>query len=401
MRLNNIFNDDCKNVLKYIKKESVDLIYLDPPFFTQKVQKLKTRDNSKEYSFNDVWESRNEYISYIKERLVILKNVMKNSGSIFLHCDNTASHVLRLALEEVFSEKNFQNEIIWTYKRWSNSKKGLLEAHQNILFFSKSSEFKFKPLYQDYSPSTNIDQIVQKREKNEFGKTIYSKKDNGDINIIDDKKGVPLNDVWDIPYLNPKAKERVGFPTQKPINLLERIINLATEKNDVVLDPFCGSGSFLVAAKILDRKYIGIDINKEAVDLARSRLKNPIKTESVLMKVGRGSYKNQKPEIEEILNEVGAVIVQRNKGIDGLLRTSNGLIPIKIHDNENEEINEIIAKVSKAILKNSYKKAVILSLFNTKANCKKIKSKNIDVFYSKNDLLKNLDFLQKNRSTSL
>lgn len=396
MGTNEIINDDCKNVLKYLKKESVDLIYLDPPFYTQKIQKLKTKDNSKEYSFNDVWESRSHYINYIKERLMILEKVMKNSASIFLHCDNTASHLLRLAMEEVFGVKNFQSEIIWTYKRWSNSKKGLLEAHQNILFFSKSSEFKFNSIYQEYSPSTNIDQIVQRREKNEFGKTIYSKRDNGDIDIIEDKKGVPLNDVWDIPYLNPKAKERVGFPTQKPITLLERIINLTTKENDVVLDPFCGSGSFLVAAKISNRKYIGFDINKEAIELTKDRLVKPIKTESVLMKIGRESYKNQKPEIEEILNEVGAVIVQRNKGIDGLLRTNEGLIPIKIHDNENEKISEIIDKVSKAITKNSYKKAIILSLFGSKSKCKKIQNENIDVFYSKNDLLTNLQILEKN-----
>lgn len=150
MGTNEIINDDCKNVLKYLKKESVDLIYLDPPFYTQKIQKLKTKDNSKEYSFNDVWESRSHYINYIKERLMILEKVMKNSASIFLHCDNTASHLLRLAMEEVFGVKNFQSEIIWTYKRWSNSKKGLLEAHQNILFFSKSSEFKFNSIYQEY-----------------------------------------------------------------------------------------------------------------------------------------------------------------------------------------------------------------------------------------------------------
>ena len=127
-----ILQGDCKLELKKIDDESVDLIYLDPPFFTQKKQSLKTRDNSKEYTFDDTWESMADYKEYIQERLVKCKRVLKKTGSIFLHCDRSASHYLRIALDEIFGAENFQSEIVWSYKRWSNAKKGLLNSHQII-----------------------------------------------------------------------------------------------------------------------------------------------------------------------------------------------------------------------------------------------------------------------------
>jgi site-specific DNA-methyltransferase (adenine-specific) len=127
-------------------------------------------------------------------------------------------------LDQVFGVENFQSEIIWSYKRWSNSKKGLLNNHQTIFFYSKTKEFKFNQKYDDYSASTNIDQIVQLRERDTRNKAVYKKNDDGTPVLCATKKGVPMGDVWDIPYLNPKAKERVSYPTQKPILLLERII---------------------------------------------------------------------------------------------------------------------------------------------------------------------------------
>lgn len=114
-----------------------------------------------------------------------------------------------------------------------------------------------------------------------------------EVQSIQMKKGVPLSDVWDIPFLNPKAKERVGYPTQKAILLLEKIIEISTNENDLILDPFCRSGTTLVAASLLKRKYIGIDINPEAIILAKQRLKNPMKTESMLIKKGKDAYSSK------------------------------------------------------------------------------------------------------------
>ena len=204
-----------------------------------------------------------------------MKKVLKNTGSIFLHCDDKASHYLRQLLDEVFGNTNFNNEIIWHYKRWSNSKKGLLKGHQSIFWYSKTKNFKFNIKYVDYSATTNLDQILQERIRNKNGKVEYKKEKNGKITYCNEKKGVPLSDVWEIPFLNPKAKERVGYPTQKPILLLEQILEIASNENDIILDPFCGSGTTLIAGKIKNRKCIGFDKNLEAIKLTEKRLKNP------------------------------------------------------------------------------------------------------------------------------
>lgn len=364
--INRVIEGDCLDELKDLKDSSVDVVYLDPPFFTQKKHTLRSRDNSRTYSFDDSWESVEEYRRYIAQRLMECRRVLKSTGSIFLHCDKTASHHLRIALDEVFGAVNFQSEIIWSYRRWSNSKKGLLNSHQVIFFYSKTSDFKFNQIYSAYSPTTNIDQIFQKRARDENGKTKYKIAETGDTELIDNKSGVPLSDVWEIPYLNPKAKERVGYPTQKPILLLEQIIKLVSDEGDIILDPFCGSGTTLVAAKLLGRQYIGIDASKEAVSLTSERLANPIKSESNLLKNGKNSYKNQSDEIVSILEEIDAEPVQRNKGIDGFLKIGGKMKPIPIRvQRQNETFDSAKKLLLKAIGKNGFKQAVLLKTNNS------------------------------------
>ncbi|MEM9523450.1 MAG: DNA methyltransferase, partial [Pseudomonadota bacterium] len=261
---NQVYFGDCLEILDTLPRDSVDLVYIDPPFFTQTVHKLVTRDGSKAFNFADIWDSDNSYADFIFQRLSKVRDSLKSTGSIFFHCDKSASHIIRLLLDSVFGAKNFQSEIIWHFRRWSNSKRGLLNGHQTIYFYSKDSNYKFNILYSDYSPSTNIDQIMQKRSRDDRNKSVYAKDKAGNIVGNGVKKGVPLSDVWEIPFLNPKAKERVGYPTQKPVLLLQRIIELTTEPGDVVLDPFCGSGTTLVAAQTLQRNAIGIDISEDA-----------------------------------------------------------------------------------------------------------------------------------------
>ena len=376
-----LYNKDCVDGLKFIEKESVDLIYLDPPFFTQKKRRQKTRDNSKEYAFDDSWASIDIYKDFIKARLVVCREMLKNTGSIFLHCDKAASHYLRVALDEVFGYENFQSEIIWTYKRWSNAKKGLLNAHQIIFFYSKTKKFKFYQQFQDYSLTTNIDQIFQERVRNEHGKSSY-KKDGKKYVLLEKKQGVPLSDVWEIPYLNPKAKERVGYPTQKPILLLEKIIGLACDENDVVLDPFCGSGTTLVAAKLMRRKYIGFDTLKEAIALSKKRLKAPVRTDSTLLKKGRGAYKNQRKDISDYLESLNAYPVQRNRGIDGFVKVNGDIrpIPIKVQ-RENEGLEEAKNLLIRACEKNQYEKKVLISTEVVRE--RQDKRKNVFIFSKK------------------
>lgn len=348
MELNNVYCGDCYTLMNQIESELIDAIYVDPPFFTQETQSLTSKAGV-EYSFADSWKNVNEYVEYIKIRLQECKRVLKRTGSIFVHCDRNASHYLKIALDEIFGVENFQSEIVWAYKRWSNSKKGLLNNHQIVFFYSKTKDFKFNTIYTDYSETTNVDQIMQDRVRDENGKSKYKTDENGQVVIGQAKKGVPLSDVWEIPYLNPKAKERVGYPTQKPIILLEQIIKLVTDENDIVLDPFMGSGTTLVASKLLNRKYLGFDISNEAVELTLDRLDNMVKTDSFLLQKGKKAYQNLDDECMTIIKSIDAVPVQRNSGIDGFLREhiDEGTVAIRIQRKE-EILSETVGKLLKA-----------------------------------------------------
>jgi site-specific DNA-methyltransferase (adenine-specific) len=313
---------------------------------------MKTRNNDREFSFEDKWDSIDDYLKFMKLRLVECYRTLKKTGSIYLHCDKNASHYLRVLLDNVFGMNNFRNEIIWTYTRWTNTKNSLQCAHQNIYFYSKTDNFKFNTLYTEYSASTNVDQILQERVKNKHGKSVYKTKDDGTIVFGKAKKGVPLSDVWYIPYLNPKANERVGYPTQKPILLLERIIEISTDIEDIVLDPFCGCGTSLVAAHLLGRRYIGIDVSPEAIKLSSERLENPVKTVSFLLEKGTDEYFSKTVAEMNILNSLDATPVQRNIGIDGFLKSEykGKLVPIKIQK-KNETLSEAKKKLLHAALK--------------------------------------------------
>ncbi|TVX05729.1 site-specific DNA-methyltransferase [Streptococcus pneumoniae] len=191
-------------------------------------------------------------------------------------------------------------------------------------------------MFTEYSSTTNIDQILVERKRDGNSKTIYKVDNNGNYILAKEKNGVPLSDVWNIPFLNPKAKDRIGYPTQKPILLLEQIIKIATDKNDIVLDLFCGSGTTLVASKILNRNYMGIDLSEEAINITQQRLENVIKTSSDLLNKGIEAYRTKTEEEENILKLLQAKIVQKKP------------IPIKIQKN-NECLNESISLLQNAI----------------------------------------------------
>jgi site-specific DNA-methyltransferase (adenine-specific) len=325
------------------------LAYLDPPFFTQKVHRLGPRDRSREFSFDDVWASHEEYRSFLLERLRATHRLLSDRGSVFFHCDRNAGHLVRGLLDEVFGSENFRSEIIWHYRRWSNSQRGLLPAHQTILYYTKSDRYTFNEMWTEYSPTTNVDQILQRRARDDFNKSVYDR--DGDGNTVPNgaKRGVPLGDVWDIPFLNPKAKERTGYPTQKPVLLLERIITLATNEGDCVLDPFCGSGTTLVAAQSLHRAAIGIDVSEDAVAMTRNRLYDPLRSQSRVLEVGRAAYRNADDAALAMLQGLDYVPVQRNNGIDALLRQEfqGGPVTIRVQ-RPGETLLDAAQKLSKA-----------------------------------------------------
>lgn len=366
MQTDKIIHGNCVEKLKEIEANKVDLIYFDPPFFTQRKHSLTNKDNSKTYEFDDKYNSIEEYLTLVENVLEQSKRVLKNTGSVFLHCDKTASHNIRVVMDKVFGREHFQSEIIWSYKRWSNAKKGLLNAHQVIFFYSKTQDFKFNTLYTNYSATTNLDQILQDRERDENGKSVYKKDENGNVVLGKEKKGVPLSDVWEIPYLNPKAKERTGYPTQKPVLLLNQILNIVTNEGDLVVDPFCGSGTTCVSAKSLKRQFIGIDISQDAVELANSRLEEMVISESNLLNKGTNEYQEKTEKELSILQNINAFPVQRNSGIDGFLKDHfEGMpVPVKIQG-EYETIEDAIEKLEKASYGKDYKMKILIQTRET------------------------------------
>lgn len=357
---------DCLDILPTLPEESVDLVYLDPPFFTQRKQRLRSRDRSQEFSFDDRWDSMPQYATFLIKRLYEIRRILKSSGSIIFHCDKTASHIARFILDTIFGEDYFQSEIIWNYRRWSNSARKLLPAHQTLLFYTKSDTYKFNTIFTDYSPTTNVDQILQRRTRDTTNKSVYARNENGEIIYHGAKKGVPLSDVWEIPYLNPKAKERTGYPTQKPILLLERIICLTTDENDLIVDPFCGSGTTLIAAKLLNRSAIGIDISEDAIQLTQKRLREPIKTESNRMKHGMISYQNADQNALSRLQNIPHTPVHRNNGIDAFLHETFNDVPIPVRvQKRGETLSEAINALQKAAKSKNAKRMILIATEDT------------------------------------
>ena len=397
MDINKTYKGDCTKKLKEFEDNTIDLIYFDPPFFTQKTHRLSTRKDNKKYEFSDTWDSLEDYIKLIENCLIECKRTLKPTGSVFLHCDKIASHYIRVSLDKIFGMKQFRSEIIWSYKRWSNSKKGLLNSHQNIYFYSKSNNFKFNQIYTNYSPTTNIDQILQDRQRAANGKSVYKTDALGNVVLGKAKKGVPLSDTWEIPYLNPKAKERVGYPTQKPVLLLKRIIEIASDEGDLVVDPFSGSGTTCVAAKSLNRNYIGIDISQEAIELTDNRLDEMIITDSALLKKGKKSYLEKSEYEVALLKSIDALPVQRNSGIDGFLKShfQDKPVPVKIQS-KYETLSDSIESIERASKKKEYKLKIVIQtksetnssrIFNLVSDVKIIKSTSLII----EEMKKNVD----------
>jgi site-specific DNA-methyltransferase (adenine-specific) len=294
---NVLYHGENLSVLRRrIPAESVDLIYLDPPFNSNARYDLRpdrAADGStaavRATAFDDIWHwdrgaaaafqeviegggdaaramsafesllgtgAMLAYLAMMAPRLVELRSVLKRSGSIYLHCDPTASAHLRLLMDAIFGPRNFVNEIVWSYRTGGISKRRFARKHDVILFYAKSSEYVF---------------ALQK--ENSYLAHRYGFKN---VDVKEDERGfyteVGMRDVWEIPALRGNQPESLGYPTQKPVAILERVILASTKPGDVVLDPFCGCGTALAAAENLDRRWIGIDVADVAVDLIKDRL---------------------------------------------------------------------------------------------------------------------------------
>ena len=374
------YGDNLDILRRYVKDETVDLVYLDPPFNSDQnynvlfAEQNGSRSSAQIHAFEDTWrwdqaaaEAYDEittstqvpqkvsiaiqsfrnflgdsdmtaYLCMMAPRLLELRRVLKPTGSIYLHCDPTASHYLKLLMDAVFSPGNFLNEITWKRTHAHGGAKRFGPVHDLILFYRKGESYIWNPVYVDYSedyketffrfadpdgrryrltiltgtgtrkgssgmPWRGIDptkagrhwavpgytrkllaepetETVQQAldQLDSIGRVIWPKKEGGVPSFkqyIDDMEGTPLQDVWtDIPPISAQALERLGYPTQKPEALLERIIRASSGEGDVVLDPFCGCGTAVIAAERLKRKWIGIDITHLAITLIKHRLRD-------------------------------------------------------------------------------------------------------------------------------
>jgi DNA modification methylase len=293
--MNELILGDNLEIMKKMDKASIDLIYLDPPFFSNRNYEVVWGDEAERRSFEDRWAGGVEnYIAWLKPRVAQMFKLLKPTGSLFLHCDWHASHYIKVEiLDKIFGYNNFRNEIVWYYKTRPQSKKYFGRKHDIIFFYTKSSEYTFnwesvvRPLsetaIQKYRLTDEDGRVYRLQGRGIKGSPIRSAKDvdakweisNPELVIrdyLDEKIGVALEDWWDIETINQNSKELVGYPTQKPKELLERIIKCASNEGDIVLDPFLGGGTTIVVADELQRHWIGIDQSPMAIRVSDMRL---------------------------------------------------------------------------------------------------------------------------------
>jgi len=359
------YGDNLEILRKYIPENSIDLIYLDPPFNSKKDYNILFKENGGVESeaqikaFTDTWHwtqtaentyydivtngplkvgqligalhdaiGQNDVMAYLvmmTTRLIELHRVLKLTGALYLHCDPTASHYLKLVLDQIFGPANFRNEIVWRRSQTRSSISRIFKrAHDVIFVYSKAPDYYFQIQYKGLSETSlklyskkddkglyqPVPLLVSGKRKGDTGKpwrgidpnlqgkggchwiTIPSKLDEYDRKgliewpikagglprlkyYLEDNKGVPVTDFWDdIDLIQSSSNEALGYETQKPLALLERIIKASSNEGDVVLDPFCGCGTALIAAQKLNRRWIGIDITHLAITLMRNRLRD-------------------------------------------------------------------------------------------------------------------------------
>lgn len=412
-----LFYGDNLDVLRtYVSDESVDLVYLDPPFNSNATYNVLfaeqdgSRSTAQVKAFGDTWrwdrqsvEAYEEvvekggdvsrtmqafrtilgpsnmlaYLAMMAPRLVELHRSLKSTGSLYLHCDPTASHYLKLLLDSVFGPRSFKSEIVWKRSSaHSDTKQGRRihgHIHDTILFYAKSEKWTWNPLYTPYDRSYveskyrhveegtgrryRLDNLTAakpggdtsyewhgrhpykgrywaySREKMdkflEEGRIRFPKKPDGVPELkryLDEMPGVPLQDVWtDLDPINAKAAERLGYPTQKPESLLDRIIESSSDPGDVVLDPFCGCGTAIAVSERLARRWIGIDVTFLAIHLIKSRLAEAFGDTLEVEVIGEPTTTSEAKELARedpfqfevwALSKVNAYNADKRKGAD-------------------------------------------------------------------------------------
>jgi len=343
-----IYCGDNLEQLKKLPENCVDLIYIDPPFNSNRNYEVFWGETKEKRSFEDRHASTQAYIEFMRPRCEQLHRVLKKTGSFYYHCDWHASHYVKIMLDQIFSENQFQTEIIWKRTSAHSDSSTCGRSHDTIFLYTKSNEFTWNPLYQPYDKEyieshyrrkdpkgrlyrtdnltamglsgggyeyewngvTKLWRLPKEKmqELHDKGRVQYTRTGTAEyIRYLDEMPGMPLQDVWDdIAPINSQAAERMGYPTQKPLALLDRIIKTSSNENDIVLDAFCGCGTALVAAENLGRQWIGIDVSPTACRVMAKRMRDVcgMKEDEKLWRIGRGFVVRDLPWSEKKLREL-------------------------------------------------------------------------------------------------
>jgi DNA modification methylase len=349
-----IYCGDNLEQLKKLPEHSIDLIYIDPPFNSNRNYEVFWGETKEKRSFEDRHESTQAYIDFMRPRCVELARVLKKTGSFYYHCDWHASHYVKVMLDGIFGENNFRNEIVWKRSSAHSDTKQGRKAYgaitDSIFFYHNGKDCTWNPQYTPYDPKyierdyRRIDEHGRRyridnlqgpggaAKGNPFYEVMgvkrhwrYSKEKMDELigqgrviqtrpgavpqykRYLDEMPGIPLQNLWDdIPIINNRSAEALGYPTQKPLPLLERIINASSNPNDIVLDAFCGCGTALVAAQNLGRQWIGIDISPTACRVMAKRLRDVshLREDEKLWAVGRGFVVRDLPWTEKQLRVI-------------------------------------------------------------------------------------------------
>lgn len=410
---NNIlyYGDNLVVLRRHVKDETVDLIYLDPPFNSQTTYNILfgerngSRAAAQIKAFEDTWrwdqaaaEAYREvveaggkisqamqafrmflgdnnmlaYLAMMAPRLMELRRVLKPTGSIYLHCDPTASHYLKMLMDAVFGPENFMAEIVWFYRRWTAKANNYQHSHDILLFFARDrSKVICQPpeipsraaeaggTVRGWNSNTYVDSDGERRRQLLItDRALYERAVlEGRVdpaewdNVVDmaHRKTVAAPDVFEIPIINPMSKERLGYPTQKPESLLGRIIQASSSEGDLVLDPFCGCGTTIAVAEWLKRCWIGIDITHLAIGLIKHRLRDAFGDQATYKVIGEPVTLPDARTLAEqdpyqfqwwTLGLVGARPVEQKKGAD---KGVDGRI--YFHDEAKDKTKQVILSV--------------------------------------------------------
>jgi DNA modification methylase len=346
-----IYCGDNLEQLKKLPDNCVDLIYIDPPFNSNRNYEVFWGETKEKRSFEDRHASTQAYIDFMRTRCVELHRVLKNTGSFYYHCDWHASHYVKIMLDQLFGQNQFQTEIIW---RRTNAKglafRSFPNDHDTIFYYTKSNDYTFnrqylphdekyiREFYKYVEPESGrryaLDNLAnpnkdrpnltyefmgvnrvwrwtKERMQDAYDKGLIVQSKPGAVprlkRYLDEQEGIPVDSIWaDISAIQSQSEERLGYPTQKPLALLDRIIKASSNPNDIVLDSFCGCGTALVSAENLGRQWIGIDILPTACRVMAKRLRDVcgMKEDEKLWRIGRGFVVRDLPWSEKQLREI-------------------------------------------------------------------------------------------------